>query len=70
MIFHPGLSYSKAGSLPQRQEQKTKSRVQAIQQQAANKINGVRKEKKENHSRNFQAVLVTTGVAILQLAGT
>lgn len=25
---------------------------------------------KENHSRNFQAVLVTTGVAILQLAGT
>ena len=26
--------------------------------------------KKASHSRNFQAVLVTTGVAILQLAGT
>lgn len=26
--------------------------------------------KQEHHSRSFQAVLVTTGVAILQLAGT
>lgn len=68
MIYIVVYLTPKSRSLLLCQEQETKLWVQASRQQAANRINGVIK-KNENHSRNFQAVLVTTGVAILQLAG-
>lgn len=68
MIYIVVYLTPKSRSLLLCQEQETKLWVQASWQQAANRINGVIK-KNENHSRNFQAVLVTTGVAILQLAG-
>lgn len=54
------------------QEPETKTQFQTTQEHAVHKINrgcrdgGERIRKWKNYSRNFQAVLVTTGVAIIQ----